>query len=485
MSTFLKVIQKYYFIENPFGQLVIYLITGLFLIALACLLKHLWRYKRKEETALAGIKANASHVEHNPSPATKCDALLSGVDRTSLAADRVNAIYEIVSQGHPADQEQLASVTNEKEGSRLGILTISYITRSLILLGLLGTFLGLTMVALRFDSLLIQVDTSTVANLLGSMAKTTANIRKTTEGLITAFSTTLWGLSGTIILAFSVLFLEHSRQKFLAHLEDFTALVLLPIFNPRLLPEAIENSSKQLATSAIEIRNTIADLKTSAETTLQSVTGLDSIVNSFQATAVSFQGSAEMINTAQLQVNQTVADLSAKVAAADNHDASLFNHVQQILNQLGAQQQQLVSLLARLQASETTVEKIVDNSLKTISNQQASFLEKISGFVTKHNETLQEMAKHKDSFNEFIKNMQKQNTELLEHIKTWNQEIGLLDLLKAVRQMLDTQQAYMKSMREASKRYEIKIRNIKPQSVPPPPPPTIFGRLRDLFAKNA
>jgi hypothetical protein len=292
------------------------------------------------------------------------------------------------------------------------------------------------------------------------MYKATADIGKTTEGLITAFASTLWGLTGTILVAIGALFLDHKQDDFLNQLDDTTAVILLPLLNPPQLSQTLEESSRDLAESAHAIRNTIQSLETSAGKTFESIQKLDDIVKNFDATAVSFHGSADMINTSQIKINETLVELGAKVSTADNREQSLFANLDQVLLRAAEQQKLLKDMFVRLQETETLTEKVLRDCLIEISTAQQRFLDEMRQSESKQSEVLKVIiTKQHALFESFIENVTTQNLEIIEEIRVLNQEQGeVLGQIKSssivqsseINELFDNQQKILEKIQKIS-----------------------------------
>jgi len=95
--------------------------------------------------------------------------------------------------------------------------SVRYITNSLIFLGLLGTFWGLIVTVGGFADLIIHIDfadTSVLQNMQSGMAVPLA-------GMATAFTSSLLGLAGSLIVGFLGLQLQFAQNTIFQDLTDF------------------------------------------------------------------------------------------------------------------------------------------------------------------------------------------------------------------------------------------------------------------------
>jgi len=99
---------------------------------------------------------------------------------------------------------------NERESVR-------YITNTLIFLGLLGTFWGLIVTVSGFADLLVSLD-FTDASVLTNMQ---TGIARPLSGMGTAFTSSLLGLAGSLVVGFLELQLQSAQNTILQELTDF------------------------------------------------------------------------------------------------------------------------------------------------------------------------------------------------------------------------------------------------------------------------
>jgi hypothetical protein len=416
-------IRDYYLIDNPIGQMIIFTISALFVIALFNLLVYLWRYGVTERQALSRLTGNMDNLDKHSRLSEKKEALLTGITLRSLASERINAIFSIIEKNHIVDQEQLATNTFEKVKSKFGLILITYISRTLVLLGLLGTFIGLSTISLEFKTLLGLVDTSTVARLVDSMQDTARDLGRVTEGITTAFTSTLWGLVGTLLLASGTVFLQHLQQDFLARLEDVTAVKILPIFNPPHITQAIRESNHQLAESTAAIQQTIEGLKQSANETYASAEKMELATQKLDATADTFTAGATMMSESNVEFSQTLGDLSGSVVASTNRDQKLFSNLNKIIKQAQEQQQLMENMLQLMQSSEINIDKVVQSCLKEISARQKKSLEEVYRSRMEYQKIIEKSITNQNQlFDLMITNTKSQKNDVIEAVRELNDE---------------------------------------------------------------
>jgi hypothetical protein len=126
-----------------------------------------------------------------------------------------------------------------------------YLVSLLIFLGLLGTFWGLLQTVTRVSEVIGSLDVSGSTNVILENLKT--SLQGPLNGMGTAFSASLFGLSGSLILGFLDLQAGQAQATFYNDLEDWLSTVT------DLDPEAIQGSAAG-ATTAEDLRVAIERL---------------------------------------------------------------------------------------------------------------------------------------------------------------------------------------------------------------------------------
>ena len=98
--------------------------------------------------------------------------------------------------------------------------TSRYMIGLLVFLGLLGTFWGLLQTIVAVGSVVANIDTTT-ANFSTVMNEFKASLDAPLAGMATAFSSSLFGLAGSLILGFLDLQLGQALGRFYTDLEDW------------------------------------------------------------------------------------------------------------------------------------------------------------------------------------------------------------------------------------------------------------------------
>ncbi len=142
-------------------------------------------------------------------------------------------------------------------GSRLDEArdTGRYIIGLLVFLGLLGTFWGLLStlhsVGLAINTLDTKGETVAVFDELKQ------NLSRPLQGMGTAFSSSLLGLAGSLVIGFLELQASHAQNRFYNELEEWLSGIT------ELTPgssSATDNASRQLTTAVYEMQRSVEDL---------------------------------------------------------------------------------------------------------------------------------------------------------------------------------------------------------------------------------
>ncbi len=137
----------------------------------------------------------------------------SDLSDDALAIERYQYVQEMARQGNPVDQGALASNLSTSEQSRFTL--VRYVNSILILLGVFGTVVSLSIALIGASSLL---DSPEGANKMGMII----------GGMSSALSTTMTAIVCFVVYAYFYLRLNNARAQLLNGIESMTATHLLP-----------------------------------------------------------------------------------------------------------------------------------------------------------------------------------------------------------------------------------------------------------------
>ena len=135
--------------------------------------------------------------------------------------------------------------------------SIRYITNTLIFLGLLGTFWGLILTVGGFADLIGNLNFEDEAVLL-SMQE---GLVKPLSGMTTAFTSSLMGLAGSLIIGFLGLQVQIAQNAIFRELEDYLSAHTSPVIQDvaaSILPE-INTATKSLEKTVKEIKDSVSE----------------------------------------------------------------------------------------------------------------------------------------------------------------------------------------------------------------------------------
>lgn len=145
------------------------------------------------------------------------NADLSSEFKGSIINHRYNIILSLRNSISDIRHEALSEIISSKESGRA--VMARYFIGACVMLGLLGSFLGLLKTVGGAYSAIESVSNST--QLL-------ANLHSPLSGMSLAFSTSIVGIIASLSLGFAFIFLNRRQMTFLADLEEFTQTALIP-----------------------------------------------------------------------------------------------------------------------------------------------------------------------------------------------------------------------------------------------------------------
>jgi len=239
------IIEILFEVGNPLGQLIVYLIIGLLVIGFLKLLHNgLWIYRQNGfmqtvTKRFASLKSNFEEisVERQDGKSSKDQSkrkknieqklqqnkeeLIKDIPGNSIIARRIEDLLKVRYVGELA-YESLKEHLYTEEMEKTGLSR--YLASIFILLGLIGTVLGLSQSVINLEPLLSKLKNVT------DLAAISHAIAQTLSGMKTAFSATIAGIAATVLLTFMNFLFGRYSASFINKLENFTTLYLIPYF---------------------------------------------------------------------------------------------------------------------------------------------------------------------------------------------------------------------------------------------------------------
>lgn len=193
------------------------------------------------------------------------DHLLSLASPKSIIAQRIRNLYQVRYVGH-LTCETFQDLLYSRELQKVAFPR--YLISSFILLGLIGTVLGLSQAVTHLQPMLGKVREIKDLHLLAGA------ITETLAGMRNAFSATLAGLLATVFLAFVNFLYGKYANRFLAALEEFTTVELVPQFlmpTPDGAALRLASSMQESAEVLLKTADPLTSLSERFETSMQRI----------------------------------------------------------------------------------------------------------------------------------------------------------------------------------------------------------------------
>jgi hypothetical protein len=156
-----------------------------------------------------------------------------------LVRDRCLNVLTVMKRAAASGSEAagvLSDADVESEEGRAAI--VRYLIGVMIFLGLIGTFWGLLITVGGVKEVLQALEPARVDDATTFIANLKTSIGGLLGGMSTAFSTSLFGLSGSVLLGFVEVKTRQARSRFLADLDRFVVSDWLPRVYRETVPEA-------------------------------------------------------------------------------------------------------------------------------------------------------------------------------------------------------------------------------------------------------
>lgn len=318
------------------GKCIILAIFILGCVAVYYALRHARRYFRDESNALDLVRKQLwLQKEADPNNLVQIETLQEPVQSSkSLIADRLKTISELRKASVKVNVNSLQQMSLLKESSIISLAIPGYVVGMAMMLGLLGTFVGLALMAQKLQVL----SGSTRAMNLPDMRR---DLGEVTIGLKTGFSASLLGLACSITVSAFNFVLARVQSRFYDELERFTTKELLPNTVPAVEDgNLLEDVSQQLS-------NGFARLETITQEHTQNVEHFKSIEEAFG------------------QIIENIKELTHREAGVNQAD--VISGMTSIINQLTEVNQTVVTLTQHIPNLVTSFQKTQQRTLDRLS----------------------------------------------------------------------------------------------------------------------
>lgn len=223
-----------------------------------------------------------------------------------LVRDRCLRILKVARQGSGNPGEAAAVLSDADMDAEEGRSAfVRYLIGVMVFLGLIGTFWGLLITVTGVKEVLEALGPARVEDTTGFIAQLKSSIGGLLGGMSTAFSTSLFGLGGSVILGFVEVMTGQARSRFLADLDRFVVSHVLP-GTPSRPAQIIPEATAPAVAVAQELRlHHVASQETLAEN-LRKLTDVIALQSSTaEKTAVALVEVKGMLETLQEEERQT------------------------------------------------------------------------------------------------------------------------------------------------------------------------------------
>jgi len=239
------------------GRLILLLLFALGGAAAAAALRHLHRYRSVERRALDQVRAKLHAIRAReeaeqpegsrpalPAPVELAE-LRENVPPRTLIGERLAALARMKQARVKVNVDALQQITLLGENASPGLAFPGYAVDLAMMLGMLGTFVGLCLMLLQMQNVLPSASGVPASGGFAEAAQSLGGIIASKK---TAFVTTLVGLSCAIAVSSLNFLLARAQSACYDALERFTAQELLPATVPAVEDEtAMEKLSLQLS----------------------------------------------------------------------------------------------------------------------------------------------------------------------------------------------------------------------------------------------
>ncbi len=276
--------------DNFIGNSLIILIVVLLFFSLVAGGRHILRYqherinlrklrdklqKKPEQDTTAEVTKETLSDEPNQCVQPELmdiSELKEGINPKTLILERLESVEKMRTHQVKVNLNTLQQMTLAKEEACFGMAIPHFVTNMTMMLGILGTFVGL---AIMVQNISLEMPNSAQLDI-SSWKQALENISAVLDGMKTAFSTTLWGMSCAVISMVINFWLHRIQTSFLQEMEKFTIEDLLPATVPVVEDETLlERVSLQLEESTGRLNNI-------AEKNNQTIEELNSVEETFR-----------------------------------------------------------------------------------------------------------------------------------------------------------------------------------------------------------
>lgn len=359
-----KILHYFWPSGSPFGIAITFIIISLGLVAIWCAVLHLIRLqdelsnidRANKKLALWEHETNDDNDSDPEDESiqqvakiklTELDERLKelevGIDKDSHIRARIEAVRNLRSRHTKVNLEALQQITLSAERTHNGIELPKQVAGWVMLLGVVGTFIGLSDMVFNIRVTDIESGQIILKDIL-------SNFNDVLSGMNTAFATSIQGMFWALLCGFFAWGVQHKQSKMFHKLENVTVSKLLPATVCNLDDDSIlekvsikmEHAFEHLE-QATDKNQASMQLFTSAQSSLQSmVSDVQKLMENQSQQDVN-AAIVRLIETNQL-VSQLITHMPNVVSSLDKTNKEIGQGTQRLSNIASDYSKQQLSL---------------------------------------------------------------------------------------------------------------------------------------------
>jgi hypothetical protein len=283
------------------------------------------------DTLSARLKAGETDSHMGP------EEVLAGI-RGGLVVDRCKRVLYVVSRGGPGSQEAVSLLSDADVESEEGRGAFArYLIGVMIFLGLIGTFWGLLITVSGVKEVLASLEPGRIDDPASFLLQLKASMGDLLGGMSTAFSTSLFGLGGSVVLGFVEMQTRQARSRLLTDLDRLVIHFLV-------LPQAETPASAAASRPFPTVSDVLGDeryLLASQQTLGENLRVLTEVINVQTSTEekiansmVEMKGSLEAIRDEEAHNRETLSASNQMSKSALERLDNVARHMEGLINEM-------------------------------------------------------------------------------------------------------------------------------------------------------
>lgn len=207
-------LQYFFSPDRPVALVLNAIIVVAFSLGVLAVVRALFRL-RSEQGALDAVTAA------DPATAEQASGLISRLPKSTIVREHLELLQAMKRRARSIDEASLITMAEDALHQR--VATPVFLRSTLVLLGLAGTLWGLSL------------SITDLSDFLGGSVSSVEHMKNailgTLAGMETAFSTTLAGVAGAVLLSLMTRWYEGRKSAFLQRLEHVNLSTLVPLYD--------------------------------------------------------------------------------------------------------------------------------------------------------------------------------------------------------------------------------------------------------------